>query len=219
MAQRVQIAVLVLVALVVTWSANSQRAVVSEVGLLSERLTLLEERAEGVADRRINRREGKASRHGGRLMGAKAKAHLAKHGTEKAGDTGASKANPAELTQIKEDLRDELVGMVAEEQEIATEERHERRRARFVDGIRESISELVEDRDIEEATAQQIQTIVDAGIEEGMKLHEEMKNEDISYYEFRKEMKANRESFEADLANVVSGDDYDALMELFPSRH
>jgi hypothetical protein len=32
-------------------------------------------------------------------------------------------------------------------------------------------------------------------------------------------MKANRESFEADLANVVSGDDYDALMELFPSRH
>lgn len=219
MTQKIQIVVLSLLALIVVWSANSQRAVVSEVSALSERLNLLEDRGAGMAERRSAKREGKASRHGKRKMGAKAKAHLAQQGGGRTGDTGSTQADPAELTQIKEDLRDELVGMVAEEQELANEERHEKRRARFVDGMRESVAEFVEDRGIEEAVALQIQGIVDAGIEEGIKLHEEMKNEDISYYEFRKEMKANREVFEADLAQVVDGEDYDALMELFPGRH
>jgi hypothetical protein len=219
MVQKFQFAVLSLLALIVVWSANSQRAVVSEVSALSERINLMEERAGGMEGSRADRREGKAARQGKRKMGAKAKAHLARQAGGGSGDTGSTQAGAAELTQIKEDLRDELVGMVAEEQEVASEERHERRRARFVDGMRESVAEFVEERSIEEAVALQIQGIVDAGIEEGMKLHQEMKNEDISYYEFRKEMKANREAFEADLSNVVEGEDYEALMELFPSRH
>lgn len=221
MANRIQIAVLSLLVLLTVWSMNAQRTVVSDVSGLSERLSLLEERATtgfSVADGRA--RGGRAMRdRSGRRMGAKAKAHLEAQADAESGDTGAKAAPAAELTEIKDALRDELVGMVAEEQEVASEERRSERRARWIDGMRQSVEEFAIDRELDDDVAQQIQSIVDAGMEEGMKLHEEMKNEDISYYEFRKEMKANREVFESDLSGVVSGEDYDALMELFPGRH
>jgi hypothetical protein len=220
MTNRIQIAVLSILVLLTVWSTNAQRGVVSDVSVLSERLSLLEGRAS--EDGRTGRSESRGGhdRKGpGRRMGAKAKAHLEEQAKASSEDTGTRKTPAAELTEIKDALRDELVDMVAEEQEVASEERHKERRAKWMDGMRQSVEEFATDRELDEEVAQQIQSIVDAGMEEGMKLHEEMKNEDISYYEFRKEMKANREVFESDLSGVVSGEDYDALMELFPGRH
>jgi hypothetical protein len=224
MTNRIQIAVLSILVLLTVWSTNAQRGVVSDVSVLSERLSLLEARAAdgvGLTKGPAGRREGREG-HGkglGRRMGAKAKAHLEAQAEAESGDTGTKATPAAELTEIKDALRDELVGMVAEEQEVASEERRNERRAKWIDGMRQSVEEFAADRELDEEVAQQIQSIVDAGMEEGMKLHEEMKNEDISYYEFRKEMKANREVFESDLSGVVSGEDYDELMELFPGRH
>jgi hypothetical protein len=218
MATRVQIAVLALIALLVAWSANSQRAVVSEVNTISERLSLLEERAEGLASRRAGGRMGKSG-PGRRMRRAKAQAVLNGEEASNSADTGAPRAGAAELTLIKEELRDEIAGMVADEQEEAHADRRAMWRSRMVDGLRESVADFVEDRGIDEAVGQQIQSMIDQGIKETMQLHDEMEADEISWYEFRKEMKANRESLEAELAGMVSDEDYDALMELFPRRH
>jgi len=133
-------------------------------------------------------------------------------------DTGSPKAGPAELTEISEELRDEIAEMVASEQEGARKDRREEWRAKFVDGMRESVSEFVEDHELDEELGQQIQSIFDEGIKEGIELHKEMEAEEISWYEFRKEMKANREAFESDLSAILSEEDFEALMEVFPKR-
>jgi len=207
-----------LVAAVVAWSASSQRAVVTEVGAISERLSLLEERAEGVVQRHASRRSGKIGK-GRRMQRGKSKLLSPdREASAASADTGAPKAGPAELTEISDELRDEIANLVADEQEGAHKNRRAEWRARFVDGMRESVSEFVEDHGIDEDLGQQIQTIFDEGIKEGIQLHKEMEAEEISWYEFRKEMKANREAFESDLSAILSEEDFEALMEVFPQR-
>ena len=67
--------------------------------------------------------------------------------------------------------------------------------------------------------AEQMRTIFEDGMEEMSRLYTDMRNEDISWYQFRKEMKANREAWEGDLEAILSEDDYQEILEVFPRRH
>ena len=136
------------------------------------------------------------------------------------GDTGASGAevSGAELTEIPDSLRDELVQIVEDEQEIASENRREEWRTRMRDGMRESVEEFVEDRGVSDGVAEQMRTIFEDGMDEASRLYGEMREEEISWYQFRKEMKSNREAWEGDLEAILSEDDFQEILEVFPRR-
>ena len=203
--------------LMLAWSVNSQRAVVSEVDELSERMVLLEERAK-TSGQRLGR-SGKGSRIMQALRG-KGLGRSDGAGSGSGSDTGSASnaAGSAELTEIPEALRDELVELVEEEQDNASEDRKEEWRQRFVEGMRSSVEEFVEDRGISDNVADQMRTLFEDGMSERMRLWREMENEEISWYEMRKEMKANRDAWEDDLQGILSEDDFQELLEIFPRR-
>ena len=152
---------------------------------------------------------------------AKKKGKLASDGGQADGLTsqsGSVEADPAKLNQIKEELRDELVEIAADEQEAAQEDRKQQWRNRIEDGMKESIAEFVEDHQIDKATASQIQNLADERWKEGMKLWEELEKEEISWYQLQKERKANREAFEADVAELLTDEEFEAFMVIFPKR-
>ena len=217
MTNRIQIGLLVGMALMLAWSVKSQRAVVSEVDELSERMVLLEERAK-TSGQRLGR-SGKGSRIMQALRG-KGLGRSDGAGSGSGSDTGSASnaAGSAELTEIPEALRDELVELVEEEQDNASEDRKEEWRQRFVEGMRSSVEEFVEDRGISDNVADQMRTLFEDGMSERMRLWREMENEEISWYEMRKEMKANRDAWEDDLQGILSEDDFQELLEIFPRR-
>ncbi len=218
MANRIQLAVLVLLAGLLVWNISAQRAVVDEVEELSERMALLEERSQERAARRGMGRNGKAGRA---MMRMRSKLEAARVGASE-GDTGAAGASGrgvAELTEIPESMRDELVEIVEAEGEEARQNRRQEWRERFQDGMRSSVDEFVEDRGISDDVAEQMHNIFDDGIKEGMRLYQEMENEEISWYQFRQEMRANREAWEQDLEAILSEEDYQEVLEVFPRRH
>lgn len=200
------------------WNAVSQRAMLAKVDGISERVALLEERAGALAVRRSGRGEAVSDR--ARYRGKSKGKRMRPQGEGRTGDTASEGpvASSAELTEIADSLRDELVQIVEDEQEIASENRREEWRTRMREGMRESVEEFVDDRGISDDVAEQMRTIFEDGMEESSRLYGEMRNEEISWYQFRKEMKANREAWEGDLGALLSDDDYQEILEVFPRR-
>ena len=218
MASRIWMGVAGLGGVLLLWSTLSQRSMVAKLDGLTERVALLEERGEAVAARRAGRGEASSGRS---VFRGKSKGKRMRRQAAEQTDTGSpgSVAPPAELTEITDTLRDELVQIVEDEQEIASENRREEWRTRMREGMRESVEEFVEDRGISEEVSDQMRTIFEDGMEEASRLYGEMRNEDISWYQFRKEMKANREAWEGDLESILSDEDYQEILEVFPRRY
>ena len=218
MTSRVWIGAAVVGGALLVWSTVSQRSMVAKIDGLTERVALLEERGGKVAARRAGRGEASSGRS---VFRGKSKGRRMMRQAGEQGDSGSagSAASPAELTEITDTLRDELVQIVEDEQEIASENRREEWRTRMREGMRESVEEFVEDRGISEDVAEQMRTIFEDGMEEASRLYGEMRNEDISWYQFRKEMKANREAWEGDLESILSDEDYQEILEVFPRRY
>ena len=200
------------------WSVVSQRSMVAKIDGLTDRIALLEERSGAVGIRRAGRVEGADSRA---VFRGKSKGRRVRPTAAASEDTGSAPpvAGSAELTEIPDSLRDELVQIVEDEQEIASENRREEWRTRMREGMRDSVEEFVDDRGISDDVAEQMRTIFEDGMEEMSRLYTDMRNEDISWYQFRKEMKANREAWEGDLEAILSEDDYQEILEVFPRRH
>ena len=197
------------------WNSLSQRAMVSKVDGLVDRIALLEERSEAP----ISRRAGRAGAGNARGV-LRGEGRRMRRQASRNEDTGSQDvAGAADLTEIPEALRDELVQIVEAEQENASENRREEWRARFEEGMRSSVEEFVEERGVSDEVASQMRTIFEEGMQEASRLHNEMKDEEISWYQFRKEMKANREAWEEDLESVMSDDDFQEILEVFPRRY
>ena len=215
---RIQTGLLAVLALALAWSMKTQRAVVSEIDTLSERLVLLEKVSES------SMRQSSSTDRGSSILQALQSQGLNANGSKKRGgrnasDTGsASAANGVELTEIPDAIRDELVEIVEEEQDNASEDRKEEWRRRFAEGMRSSVEEFVEDRGISDNVADQMRTLFEDGMSERMRLWQEMENEEISWYQMRKEMKSNREAWEDDMQGLLSEDDFQELLEIFPKR-
>lgn len=220
MTSRIWIGAAALGGVLLVWSTVSQRSMVAKLDELTERVALLEERGGAVAVRRAGRGEASSERAFFRGK-SKSKGRRKMRQASEQVDSGSSgsAASPAELTEITDTLRDELVQIVEDEQEIASENRREEWRTRMREGMRESVEEFVEDRGISEDVAEQMRTIFEDGMEEASRLYGEMRNEDISWYQFRKEMKANREAWEGDLESILSDEDYQEILEVFPRRY
>lgn len=218
MASRVLMGSAALGGVLLVWSVVSQRSMVAKIDGLTDRIALLEERSGAVGIRRAGRVEDADSRA---VFRGKSKGRRVRRAAEASEDTGSAPpvAGSAELTEIPDSLRDELVQIVEDEQEIASENRREEWRTRMREGMRDSVEEFVDDRGISDDVAEQMRTIFEDGMEEMSRLYTDMRNEDISWYQFRKEMKANREAWEGDLEAILSEDDYQEILEVFPRRH
>lgn len=218
MASRVLMGSAALGGVLLVWSVVSQRSMVAKIDGLTDRIALLEERSGAVGIRRAGRVEGADSRA---VFRGKSKGRRVRPAAAASEDTGSAPpvAGSAELTEIPDSLRDELVQIVEDEQEIASENRREEWRTRMREGMRDSVEEFVDDRGISDDVAEQMRTIFEDGMEEMSRLYTDMRNEDISWYQFRKEMKANREAWEGDLEAILSEDDYQEILEVFPRRH
>ena len=218
MASRVLMGSAALGGVFLVWSVVSQRSMVAKIDGLTDRIALLEERSGAVGIRRAGRVDGADSRA---VFRGKSKGRRVRPAAAASEDTGSAPpvAGSAELTEIPDSLRDELVQIVEDEQEIASENRRVEWRTRMREGMRDSVEEFVDDRGISDDVAEQMRTIFEDGMEEMSRLYTDMRNEDISWYQFRKEMKANREAWEGDLEAILSEDDYQEILEVFPRRH
>ena len=215
---RIQTGLLAVLALVMAWSMKAQRAVVSELDSLSERLVLLEKVSESPSRETSSTDRGSTILQALREQGRNANGSRGGGGDNASDTASASAANGAELTEISDAIRDELVEIVEEEQDNASENRKEEWRRRFAEGMRSSVEEFVEDRGISDNVAEQMRTLFEDGMAERMRLWQEMENEEITWYQMRKEMKANREAWEDDMQGLLSEDDFQELLEIFPKR-
>jgi len=217
---KVQIGALVLFFSAFAWGAVTQVRLSNDVGKLTDRIEEMEDQALMASSARSAYRSGRGP---GKAMGPrgkrKGKVSLAEGDLDGlSAQSGSGDADPAKLKQIKEELRDELVEIAADEQEAAQEDRKQEWRNRIEDGMRQSIAEFVDDHQIDKSTATQIQNLSDERWKEGMKLWEELEKEEISWYQLQKERKANREAFESDVADLLTDEEFEAFMVIFPKR-
>jgi len=217
---KVQIGALVFFFSTVAWGAVTQIRLSNEVGKLTDRIEQMEDQALMASS---SRPAYNSARRGGGPMGPMGK----RKGMKAAVDgqemdvssaSGSLEGDSSSLTQLKEELRDELVEIAADEQEAAQEDRKQEWRNRIEDGMRQSIAEFVDEHQIDKSTAEQIQTLADDRWKDGMKLWEELEKEEISWYQLQKERKANREAFEADVAEMLTDEEFEAFMVIFPKR-
>ena len=158
MASRVLMGSAALGGVLLVWSVVSQRSMVAKIDGLTDRIALLEERSGAVGIRRAGRVDGADSRA---VFRGKSKGRRVRPAAAASEDTGSAPpvAGSAELTEIPDSLRDELVQIVEDEQEIASENRREEWRTRMREGMRDSVEEFVDDRGISDDVAEQMRRV------------------------------------------------------------
>jgi len=206
---------LLILGLAAVWGFLAQRDAAEQLATLesqvaSLRASLTEASASALADRVAELETARAVRS--------AEPPKAPSPRSKPGGADLTGSTPQKIAELKDALRSEMATMVEAKSDQARVAKRDERRARWREGALHSVADFVNDRELDEETAEKVTAYMERSIGDGMAQWAKVEAQEMSFYEFRKEMKKARKAFEDEMASLLSDEDYTALIEAFPAK-
>jgi len=218
---KVQVISLLLICGVVVWGGFARQDAAEQLMALEAKVATLQKALAEHPSEGLSRRVAKLEAQEGRAPSGGDLARRAKTSRPMDGSAAApeiARAVKQDLQELKAALRDEVATMVESETDQARAAKREEKRARWREGAMHSVADFISDRGLDEDVGEKVGGYMERAIGDGMAMWAKVEAQEMSFYEFRKEMRKSRKAFEEEMSALLSEEDYAALIEAFPAK-
>ena len=218
MSAKIQVIYVTLLGSAIVWGVLSHQDAARQLSALEEKVTSLQQTLAAAKNDALAARVAQLEAREKRRAQPAKPPRPALDATTGRTDKAVLPSDGKTLARLKAALREEVATMVEAESDEASAAKREARKSRWRDGVMHSLADFVSDRELDAETAEKVNAYMARSITEGMAKWAKVEAQEMSFYEFRKEMRTARKAFEEEMADLLSEDDYAALVEAFPAK-